>query len=392
MGSSTREQIVEAFEVLHTAVSRVLELSFDVLTTPERLGFLEKLEDEARRLPVARHGLINQLAERAGEEELGGKLGSVLASRLGVTRGEASRRVAEAADLGERRALTGQPLAPRLTATAAAQRAGRIGDGHVRVIRDVVRRLPVGVDVETQDQAEAHLARLATQFRPDQVARLAARLMDCLNPDGDFSEEDRARRRALVVGKHDVDGMSRISGYLTPEARATVEAVLARLAAPGMCNPTDETPVIDGAPSEQAVRHDTRSTAQRNHDGLNAALRALLASGKLGQHNGLPASIIVTTTLNDLEAAAGRAHRRRRHAAHVRCDPPGPPRPPLFGDLRPGQRPGAVSHHTPGLLGNELCCTPRTAGAPRRDATCRATARCTTAPPTPTAIPPTSTT
>ncbi|BBX95874.1 HNH endonuclease signature motif containing protein [Mycobacterium lacus] len=306
MGSSTREEIVEVCDALDHDVDRLCGLSFDVLTTPERLGFLEKLEDEARRLPVARHGLINQLAERAGEEELGGKLGSVLASRLGVTRGEASRRVAEAADLGERRALTGQPLAPRLTATAAAQRAGRIGDGHVRVIRDFVRRLPVGVDVETQDQAEAHLARLATQFRPDQVARLAARLMDCLNPDGDFSEEDRARRRALVVGKHDVDGMSRISGYLTPEARATVEAVLARLAAPGMCNPTDETPVIDGAPSEQAVRHDTRSTAQRNHDGLNAALRALLASGKLGQHNGLPASIIVTTTLNDLEAAAGK--------------------------------------------------------------------------------------
>jgi hypothetical protein len=41
------------------------------------------------------------------------------------------------------------------------------------------------------------------------------------------------------------------------------------------------------------------------HDGENAALRALLASGKLGQHNGLPASIIVTTTLQDLEAASG---------------------------------------------------------------------------------------
>ncbi|WP_237051858.1 HNH endonuclease signature motif containing protein, partial [Mycobacterium avium] len=46
--------------------------------------------------------------------------------------------------------------------------------------------------------------------------------------------------------------------------------------------------------------------AQRNHDGLLAGLRALLASGNLGQHNGLPASIIVTTTLADLEAAAGR--------------------------------------------------------------------------------------
>lgn len=32
-----------------------------------------------------------------------------------------------------------------------------------------------------------------------------------------------------------------------------------------------------------------------------------MASGELGQHNGLPASIIVTTTLAELEAAAGRA-------------------------------------------------------------------------------------
>jgi hypothetical protein len=31
----------------------------------------------------------------------------------------------------------------------------------------------------------------------------------------------------------------------------------------------------------------------------------VLASGKLGQHNGLPASIIVTTTLAELQAAAG---------------------------------------------------------------------------------------
>ena len=33
----------------------------------------------------------------------------------------------------------------------------------------------------------------------------------------------------------------------------------------------------------------------------------MLASGELGQHNGLPVSIIVTTTLKDLEAATGKA-------------------------------------------------------------------------------------
>jgi len=66
------------------------------------------------------------------------------------------------------------------------------------------------------------------------------------------------------------------------------------------------TPCIDGSPAEAAVQGDTRSLAQRNHDALNAALRALLASGKLGQHNGLPASIIVTTTLQELESGCGR--------------------------------------------------------------------------------------
>lgn len=91
-----------------------------------------------------------------------------------------------------------------------------------------------------------------------------------------------------------------------PELRATLEAVLAKLAAPGMCNPFDETPCVDGAPTQDAIDHDPRSAAQRNHDALGAALRALLASGELGQHNGLPASIVVTTTLNELEAAAGR--------------------------------------------------------------------------------------
>jgi hypothetical protein len=307
MGSICREELQDDFDALHTVVSRIVGHSFDALTTPERLTSLERLEHETRRLRAPGHELINQVAEQSDDAELGGKLFHVLADRLRITRGEASQRVAEAADLGPRRAMTGEPLPPRLTATAAAQRDGKIGAAHVRVIRRFLRQLPCWVDSGTRDTAEAHLARLATQFRPEQVAGLAERLSDCLNPDGTYTDEDRARRRGLTLGKQDSDGMSKLSGWLTPEARATVEAVLAKLAAPGMCNPEDDTPVVDGEPAEEAARRDTRSPAQRNHDGLNAALRAVLASGKLGQHNGLPATIIVTTTLNDLEAAAGKA-------------------------------------------------------------------------------------
>lgn len=168
--------------------------------------------------------------------------------------------------------------------------------------------------------------------------------------------------------------MSPINGYLTPEARATMEAVLAKLAAPGACNPEDDAPVIDATPDEEAVRRDGRSQAQRNHDGLLAWLRALLASGELGQHNGLPVSIVVTTTLKDLEAAAGKAHtgggslvpmsdviRMASHANHYLA---------TFDNGRP-----LALYHTKRFASphSESCCTPRTGGVRSRAVTHRPT-------------------
>ena len=175
------------------------------------------------------------------------------------------------------------------------------------MIRGFSQRMPDFVDLETRQKAEAQLARLGGAHRPDELSKLADKLTDCLNPDGNFTDHDRARRRGIVIGRQGIDGMSPITGYLAPEARATIDAVFAKLAAPGMCNPADTTPCFESAASEQAIDNDTRSCAQRNHDALNAAGRALLASGDLAQHNGLPASIIVTTTLRDLEAGCGNA-------------------------------------------------------------------------------------
>jgi hypothetical protein len=72
-----------------------------------------------------------------------------------------------------------------------------------------------------------------------------------------------------------------------------------------MGKPDGENPCVDGETSEDAQHADVRSQGQRNHDALKAMARSVLASGELGAHNGLPATIIVTTTLQDLEAAAG---------------------------------------------------------------------------------------
>ncbi|MGA8327747.1 MAG: HNH endonuclease signature motif containing protein [Mycobacterium sp.] len=307
MRSSSREEIVDVFDALRADLKRALDLSFDALTIPEWLGLLESCETLRRQLPAVEHPLINRLAEQAGETELGGKLTSALANRLRLTRAEASRRIGEAAELGQRTAITGEALPPVLPVTAAAQRDGQIGPGHVAVIRGFWHRLPDFVDIETRDKAEAQLARLAGEHRPDELSKLADKLMDCLNPDGDYTDHDRARRRGLTVGRQDTDGMSPISGYLTPEARATLDAVLAKLAAPGVGNPADEAPCLNGSPSQSAIDNDTRTAGQRNHDALLTLARTALASGALGQHNGLPASIVVTTTLRELESGCGTA-------------------------------------------------------------------------------------
>ena len=103
MLSSTREEIVDSLDVLDADVDRLCGLSFDVLTTPERLRVLERLETNARRLRVPRHPLVDQLAEQAGDEELGGRLADALANRLRISRADANRRIGEAADPGERR-------------------------------------------------------------------------------------------------------------------------------------------------------------------------------------------------------------------------------------------------------------------------------------------------
>ena len=71
MYSSCREEIVEAFDALEADLDRALELSFDALTTPERLVMLARCEVLRRRLPALEHPLINQISGQADATEIG---------------------------------------------------------------------------------------------------------------------------------------------------------------------------------------------------------------------------------------------------------------------------------------------------------------------------------
>ncbi len=307
MSSTGLPDVDAVFDALDAEVDRACALVLDALTVQQQLAVLERCERLRRRIPVIEHPLLNSLARQAPSQELGGGLAHALTERTLISRHEASRRIKEARDLGPRHGLTGEPLPPVLAATAAAQRAGDLGAGQVAVIRKFYHQLPGWVSAAAREFAEAQLAGFGTQFGPEHLKELARGLTDALNPDGTFTDEDRARSRGVTLGNQQADGMSELRGLITPELRATLEAVEAKLGAPGMCNPLDDIPCVEGTPSQAAIDRDTRSAAQRGHDALLAGLRGLLASGELGQHNGLPASIIVTTTLAELEAAAGRA-------------------------------------------------------------------------------------
>ncbi len=308
MSSDSPEAVLAAYADLDGAFDKVLGLSTDALMHPELVVVLGRMERIVRRAPAAAHPIINRLVAEASPQALGGKsLADVLCTGLKISKSEATGRIADARDLGPRTALTGETLEPQLPRTAAAQERGDLGAEHIKIIRDFFRHLPTWVDYQTRELAENDLVQHGVGLKPEELRKVAEQLMAMLHPDGDYSDAERARRRYLTIGKQGPDGMSEVRGRLDPQGRAILDAVLAKSAAPGMCNPDDETPCVDGEPDQEAARRDTRTQGQRNHDALTAMGRSVLASGELGQHNGLPATIIVTTTLQELESAAGQA-------------------------------------------------------------------------------------
>jgi len=296
-----------ALDRLEADAVQVLALPLDALSDLDRVLVLRRLTTVARKFAARGYDVVNQLVEEATPTDIGGPLISVLADRLLITPAAAARMIKEAADVGTRRAITGEPLEPRLTTTADKAHAGLIGPEHVAVIREFFRQLPASVGLDARDRAEEMLGKFAADLRPDQLRKAAAHLAARLNPDGSFSDVDRARKRGFYWRCQDADGMSLATLWATPELRATLDAVIAKLGAPGVCNPDDPAPTIDGEPPPQAVNRDTRTPGQRAHDALTAMGRAVLASGELGQHRGMPTTIIVQTTLQALQNAAGAA-------------------------------------------------------------------------------------
>ena len=122
---------------------------------------------------------------------------------------------------------------------------------------------------------------------------LARRVTACLDPDGTLAtEHDHERHRDATLTALP-DGSGRLTATLTGEATAVWQVVLDTLARP--------------VPGSEAGELDRRSPGQRRHDALLDAGRRLLRSGTLPDAGGTPATVLVTMTLDQLEARIGLA-------------------------------------------------------------------------------------
>jgi hypothetical protein len=270
-----REQISAALDAIDAAHAVLLDTNSDVVGNQFRVDVAERLETQERTNRGLMYRFFAEIADPPDGSASLPAVREMLWARLRLTPREIIRRFKLAARIRPQRSLTGPPVPPELPELAATVEAGAVGEDHIRAVCAALDVLPSCVAPPDAADAERTLVHHATKLDSGIVTKLGRRIADHLNPDGNFDENDRARRRGLRLGPEGPDRMSRLSGLLDPEDRPYFEAIEAAVR-PGRHQP-------DSAPPEE---RDRRTAAQRCHDALKLGLETAITSGGLGVHLG----------------------------------------------------------------------------------------------------------
>lgn len=411
------EAVAAAFAAYDAACKQLVGLDFTQLTPAVLLDVQSRREHAARITANVDHRILAALQAQTTPKEIGARTwAEVLMIRMQLSKTEANQRIAEAADLGPRCAIDGQPLEPVLPNTAQALADGAINRCHVDEIRSTVSKAAKYASAAKCAELEQILARAARSVTPLALRDIGNHALRLWNQDGDGPDLP-AHKPGIHFGPQDADGLVEFHGYLDSELAGYLLLALKVWAAPGVNNPEDAEPLNEPdlsplddidvpapqpaevtppaepaespvdtqlsladvmaqdaehdpapsdvraqwntamdappptpeeherrqadaeqrwdefnqasarpnvAPEERAQRlddhdraiglkpqtpasRDTRCRSLRNHDALKVILRDLLMSKKLGQHNGLPVTLVVSTTLAELSAKAGLA-------------------------------------------------------------------------------------
>jgi hypothetical protein len=154
------------------------------------------------------------------------------------------------------------------------------------LITATIDRLPEDIRAVHDRTVESFLVGQARLFAPEQLATLARRLTDTLDPDGVLADERHRHRLRDLTLQLRPDGSAHLDGELTAACTEALRTVLDATAKP--------TPAVDGT-------RDPRTPGQRRHDGLLDALLTILRTDQLPQANGVTTTILLTLTTDQLD-------------------------------------------------------------------------------------------
>jgi len=246
---------------------------------------------------VASAGLGKYLAEvesRGAEDLYGyGNAASWLADVARISRGDARDMVNRALALNPTMEVGGEAtvFAP---ATAAAADDGALGEQHIDLILQFLRKIPSDVPAEKRAGAEKILVDLARDAGPKEIAEAGADLLAHLDPDGNEPKDpEPAPPRREVFVERRKDGFWKLSGLLDPETGARTAAALD---AYGAKRPVDE-----------FGQADHRTMPQRRGDAWAELLDLAIACPDQPGTSGYRTLVHVTIGLDALKTGLGTA-------------------------------------------------------------------------------------
>ncbi|QIS12929.1 HNH endonuclease signature motif containing protein [Nocardia arthritidis] len=307
---AVRQRVADS---LLASVDRLVDTPLTPLLDEDLIQLVRDVECVVRRLAGFGHQVLAQVSQRSIPARVGAAgVSRFLVETLNISQSEAAARAKAAEELGPRIDMAGEVHPPLLPATAAAQAEGAITAEHAQRISAVMKRVPGSVDNPEFEAVEKLLAEHARTLSPRDITVVGEKILAYLDPDGRITDDkDRARMRGITVGPQRADGMSAIRGELSPTLRALWDAFIAKYARPGLNNPDDpDSPhgacdFVDREAMVAAAIRDTRTVAQRQHDALLALLHPQTRVDALGEHRGLPVSMIMTVSVEDLERKTG---------------------------------------------------------------------------------------
>ena len=183
---------------------------------------------------------------------------------------------------------------PEVTAALAA---GEMSESFARTICQWTDKLP---EACRPDADEILLAAAGTGMDLRDLCGLAGEIYARSLPGNPDDGKDETFGDRSVRLETTFDGAGVLHGDLTPECASVVGAVLDALSAP-------------------AGAEDTRSQAQRFHDGLHEAMQRLITAGLLPERAGQPVKALVHMSLADLMMLDGSSALLEEWTARVRA-------------------------------------------------------------------------